>query len=162
MMPHTLERDRAGVLSTKSQWAGGARGRIVRPMIIDTQLARLWHEIAARPDGPMAFRFYLQPLMASLIAIRDGIKDARAGREPYFWSLFTDPAHRAERLRDGWKSIWKIFVLALILDTIYQFVVLGGWRPVEGLVVAEVLAIGPYLALRGPVNRLMSRRLSAR
>src|SRR5689334_4540413 len=98
-------------------------------------LTRAWHQILARPTGPMAFRFYLQPLVAVALALRDGVHDARAGRTPYFWSLFSEKEHRRERLRDGWRSVGKVFVFAFLLDTIYQLIVLKELRPVEGLIV---------------------------
>jgi hypothetical protein len=124
---------------------------------MDELLARLWREILERPEGPLAFRFYLQPLMASAFAIRDGIKDARAGRPAFFWALFTDPAGRRDRLRDGWRSIKRVFLFAIAIDLVYQLVVLRGLRPVEGLIVAVVLAIVPYVLVRGPVNRVARR-----
>lgn len=117
-------------------------------------LTHLWREIVERPDGPMAFRFYFQPLMAMLFALRDGIKDAHVGKPPYFWALFTDPSHRRERLHEGWSSVGKIFILAVVLDTVYQFLVFKGLRPIQGLVVAVLLALVPYVLLRGPVNRI--------
>jgi hypothetical protein len=117
-------------------------------------LARLWDEIAARPDGPLAFRVYLQPVMSMIYAILSGLKDAREHKPPYFWALFTDPGHRAELIRGGWKSVRNVFILAIVMDLIYQVIVLKGLRPVEGLLVAVVLAILPYLIVRGPVNRL--------
>lgn len=123
--------------------------------------AEAWREIVGRSDGPFAFRFYLQPLMAVFFAVRDGIRDAKAGRPAYLWSLFTDPAGRRERLLDGWRSVGKIFVLAMVLDLLYQIVVLRGLRPVEGLLVAIALALVPYVLLRGPANRLF-RRLARR
>src|SRR6266581_3050038 len=95
-------------------------------------LARAWHEILARPGGPMAFRFYLQPLMATLFALRDGIKDAHSGRPPYFWTVLSEPQRRRDLLREGWHSVGKIFVLAFVFDTIYQLVVLKGVRPLQG------------------------------
>jgi hypothetical protein len=79
-------------------------------------IGEVWREILDRPDGPLAFRFYFQPAMAVFLALRDGIRDAKAGRPAYLWSLFTDPAGRLERLRDGWRSVGKIFVLAMVLD----------------------------------------------
>ena len=79
----------------------------------------------------------------------------RRNRKPaYFWALFTDPANRRERIQEGWKSVGKIFILAVSLDLIYQFLVLRAFRPVETLVVATTLAIVPYLVFRGPVNRI--------
>jgi hypothetical protein len=124
---------------------------------MDASFEQLWHELLARPDGPLALRFYLQPLVALLLATRDGVRDARAGRPAYFWALFKEPEHRRERLRDGWSSIGKVFVIALVLDTVYQVIVFKGLRPVAGLIVAIVLAIVPYVLLRGPVNRLARR-----
>ena len=117
-------------------------------------LGRMWEEIIARPDGPLALRFYLQPLMAGLFAFRDGRKDADTGQPPYFWSLFTDPSQRVQLIRSGWRSVWKIFIRAIVLDVIYQFVVLKGLRPLETLIVATLLAIVPYVLLRGPFNRM--------
>jgi hypothetical protein len=121
-------------------------------------LARVWEEIAARPAGPMAFRVYLQPMMAAFLAVRDGRKDARAGRPPYFWALFTGSVDRGRLIRDGWKSIGRVAILALVMDLIYQFTVLGGLRPVEGLIVLALLAIIPYIFIRGGVNRLFRSR----
>ena len=121
---------------------------------MDNGWAELWQEIIARPSGKMAFRFYLQPLMAMLLATRDGIHDARAGRHAYFWGLFTDQGHRRELLRGGWHAVRNVFILAFVLDTIYQLVVLRGLHPLQGLIVAIMLAIVPYLLIRGPVNRV--------
>jgi hypothetical protein len=111
-----------------------------------------------RVSGPMKFRLVLQPTMAALLAIRSGLKDARAGKPPYFWTIATDRTARAELLRDGWKSVGKVFVLALALDVVYQIVELRFVYPGEAIIVALLLAIVPYLVLRGLVTRLMSRR----
>jgi hypothetical protein len=114
----------------------------------------VWSEIAARPGGPMAFRFYLQPMMAFLFAVRDGLHDARTGKPAYFWALLIRSADRAELLWDCWKSVRNIFVIAAAMDLIYQLLVLHGLRPVQTLAVAVALAIIPYVVLRGPANRL--------
>lgn len=110
-----------------------------------------------RVSGPMKFRALLQPLIACYFAIRSGLADARAGKPPYFWALFTQPAHRTEMLRDGWKSIGKVFLVALVLDVVYQIIVQRFVYPGEALWVAFVLAIVPYLIVRGLVNRLWSK-----
>ncbi len=110
----------------------------------------------ARLEGPMSFRFIMQPLMALILAFRDGRRDAREGRPPYIWSLFTDPEHRGEMLRSGWKSIGKVFIVAIILDNAFQYIVFHNFRrPGAGLIVGVILALVPYLLLRGPVSRLM-------
>jgi len=117
-------------------------------------VTRALENLVGRVHGPMSFRLVLQPLMAVIFAIRDGRKDAREGRAPYFWTLFTDPAHRRELLREGWKSVGKIFVIALVLDAVYQYITVRWFYPGEALVTATVLALVPYILLRGPVNRL--------
>ena len=101
----------------------------------------------------MNFRLFVQPLVALFFAFRDGRKDAREGKSPFFWGLFTDPENRRELLESGWKSVGKVFVIAVVLDIVFQIVAFRGIRPGGSLVTGIVLAIIPYLLLRGPVNR---------
>jgi hypothetical protein len=110
--------------------------------------------ITERLSGPMKFRLVLQPLMAVIFAIIDGIKDAKAGKPPYFWGMLTDPSHRVEMAKDGWKSVGKVFLLAIVLDVVYQILVLRFVYPGQVIFVAILLAILPYLILRGLVNRI--------
>ena len=114
--------------------------------------------LAARVGGPMTFRIILQPLMASLFAIRDGFKDAREDRPPYLWTIITDPAQRGDLIRQGWKAVGRVFILAIVMDVIYQLIVVGWIYPLETITVAILLAVIPYLVLRGPVNRLVRSR----
>jgi hypothetical protein len=125
---------------------------------MDDVFTRIAENLAARVSGPMKFRLILQPLMASIFAIRAGLKDAKAGKPPYFWSLFSDPAHRRDMLQEGWKGVGKVFVIALVLDVVYQVAVQHHVYPFESLLVAFLLAIVPYLVLRGPVTRIASKR----
>jgi len=120
--------------------------------------ARVLDDLIARVSGPMRFRLVLQPLMASTLAILAGLKDARAGKPPYFWTMLTVPARRADMIRDGWRRVGRVFILALVLDIAYQIVVLRFVYPLEAIIVSFVLAVVPYLILRGPVNRLVRRR----
>ena len=124
---------------------------------MEETLARVVHNLFGRLDGPLHFRILLQPTMAIIFAIRDGLNDARRGRPAYFWSLFTDPMLRRERLRDGWRSISKIFIIAVVLDIAYQLIVFRWFYPFETLIVAVLLALIPYLLVRGPVNRIKRR-----
>jgi hypothetical protein len=125
---------------------------------MEDMLTRIFEDLVGRVSGPMKFRLLIQPLMASFFAIKDGMKDAREGRAAYFWALFTDPGHRHDMLQDGWKSVGKVFIIAMILDAVYQYIELRWFYPAEALVVAFILAIVPYVTLRGPVNRLMSQK----
>lgn len=115
---------------------------------------RTVEHLTDRVSGPMKFRLILQPVMATIFAIKSGLNDAKIGKPPYFWALLTDPSHRRDMLKDGWKSVGKVFVLALVLDVVYQIIVLHFVYPGEALIVAFLLAIVPYLLLRGLVTRL--------
>lgn len=118
-------------------------------------LTRVIEDLIARVGGPLTLRLILQPVVAICFAIRDGRRDARTGQPPYFWAVFSNPDHRRDLLRDGWKSVGKVFVLAMVLDVIYQIIVLRWVYPVETLMVACILAIVPYLLVRGPLNRIL-------
>jgi hypothetical protein len=120
--------------------------------------ARVWEMLIGRADGPLTLRLIFQPTVAATFAIRAGLRDAREGRPPYFfWSVFTNPARRPELLRLAWKDVGKVFIAAVALDVIYELVVYRWVYPGQALIVATVLAIIPYLLIRGPVTRIMRR-----
>ena len=121
-------------------------------------LSRIVENLIARTEGPLHFRIVLQPVMAIVFAFVDGRKDAREGNPPYFWSLVTVPGHRREMVKNGWKSIGKVFILAVVLDAVYQYIVQRFIYPGEVIIVAFLLAILPYLILRGLVTRLLRKQ----
>jgi hypothetical protein len=118
-------------------------------------IVRIWHQLVERPSGPMAFRFILQPLMAAIVAILHGRRDARAGRSPYFWAVMSKPQERIGRLREGLNATARVILLGIVMDVIYQIIVLKRFYPVESVIVAVVLGFVPYLVLRGIVTRVM-------
>lgn len=118
---------------------------------------RIVENMSDRVTGPMKFRLVLQPVMAAIFAVLSGLKDARTGKPPYFWALLTDPAHRTDMIKDGWKSVGRVFLLAIAIDVVYQIIVLHTVYPLEVVIVAFVLAIVPYLLLRGLVTRIARR-----
>jgi hypothetical protein len=121
---------------------------------MDEVLARIWENLGGRVGGPMTFRIVLQPVVASVLAIRAGLLDARTGKPPYFWTILVSPADRRELLREGWKAVAKVFTLAMIIDVAYQVMVFRWVYPGELLLVAFLLACVPYLLIRGPANRI--------
>jgi hypothetical protein len=116
-----------------------------------------WHEMVVRPAGPMGFRFILQPVMASILAIRDGIKDAKTNRSPYFWTIATDQTRRRKRLVEGIHAVSRVLILAALMDIIYQLLELNGLRPLETAMIAVLLAFVPYMIVRGPAARIAKR-----
>lgn len=120
-------------------------------------IVRGFLNIIDRFGGPMTLRVILQPITASVFGLRAGLKDAREGKPPYFWGLVTGHAPRLKILRGGWRSISRVFIVAIILDVVYQLKVLHWIYPLELLAVAILLAVVPYLLVRGPVNRIAQR-----
>ena len=126
-------------------------------MTLEDLLVRAWHGVVAGTAGPLRFRFVLQPLVATVIALRAGVRDARAGQRPFVSALLTDKGHRREHLSRGWTDIARLFALAMGIDLALQLVVRRGIVPLEAVLVATLLAFVPYLLLCGPMNRLARR-----
>jgi hypothetical protein len=116
-----------------------------------------WGELWARIGGPLDFRLVLQPAMAMAIAARAGVRDARANRPPFLWTLLSDRRERRALLRTGWRDVGRVFLLAWLVDAVYQIVFLQAFRPLQGLIVAVLLAFVPYGVTRGLTTRLVRR-----
>jgi hypothetical protein len=115
---------------------------------------RVLHQLAERPGGPMTFRFILQPAMALVAAIHDGHRDARSGRSHYLRAILLEPENRMGRLREGLNATARIILLGLVMDAIYQIIVLHRFYPAEAVIIALLLAFVPYVLLRGTVSRI--------
>jgi hypothetical protein len=127
-------------------------------MTIEEVVTRTFGDLASRVSGPLKFRLVLQPLMATVFAVRAGLRDAKASQPPYFWAILTRPDHRRALLRGGWKDVGKIFIVAVVIDVIYQVIVERWVYPGEAILVAVILALVPYLVIRGPVTQLAERK----
>ena len=121
-------------------------------------LSRTVEQLLGRSSGPLHFRLVIQPIIASAIAIRAGLRDAREGQPAFLWTLMTSELeHRRRLIRSGWKDIGKIFVMAIAIDTVYQLFMLRAFYPLQALIVAVAVAVVPYIILRGLVTRLARR-----
>jgi hypothetical protein len=116
-------------------------------------LGRVWRNIAARPGGPMTFRFVLQPVMAGVAALSDGVADARLGRTPYLSAILFGAEPRGSRLWEGIVTTARILILGVVMDVIYQLAFLGEFFPAEAAIIAILLAFVPYVLLRDPIGR---------
>jgi hypothetical protein len=110
--------------------------------------------LLGREHGPLAFRLITQPIVAGIIAIRAGLQDARTGRPPYGWAILTQSGRRLALLGAGWKDVARLFIVAVIIDIIYELIVFGWVYPGQALIVAATLAVPSYLLIRGPANRI--------
>lgn len=121
---------------------------------MDELLNRFVPDLIGRVHGPFAFRFVLQPIMAGLFALIDGLADARLGKPAYFWSVLTHGAEGRALLREGWHRVLRVVVLGVVMDVLYQLIEFKTIHPVQLVVIVLALAFVPYLLLRGPINRL--------
>ena len=121
---------------------------------------RVWDNLVARTEGPMNLRFFIQPTMSLIFAIRAGLRDAKNDRVPYLSRLKASKGQRREIAGEAWKDVGKIFIIGVILDIIYQLILIYGLKkkdmfyPLESILVAFGLAIIPYIIFRGPANRI--------
>ena len=117
--------------------------------MLEETLARGWENLVGRWGGPMSFRLLIQPAVAIFFAVRAGLRDARLGKPSILCDLLSDPITRQERFRQVWKDVGTVFIVALVLDSIYQVIVQGGIFALELLITAAVLALVPYVVSRG-------------
>ncbi|MDR3621676.1 MAG: hypothetical protein P4L85_20155 [Paludisphaera borealis] len=123
---------------------------------MEETITRAWNDLLARDSGPLHFRLFLQPLVATILAIRAGWADAWAGRPIFFWTLVREPAQARTMLRNLWRSVGKVFLIAVALDVAYQLIVLQWIYPVETLIVATMLALVPCMVVRAVGNRVVT------
>ena len=117
-------------------------------------IERGWDNFLARPNGSLSLRFILQPSMAALLALRAGVQDAKEARQGYLWAILLNPERRLQLLHEGWRGARTPFLVAIVLDCIYQIVTVRFIYPLELLFTATLLALVPCALLRGPFNRL--------
>ena len=107
-----------------------------------------------RVGGPLQFRLFFMPLVVTTMAIRAHLKDVREGRSTRLLAFVRDPVERRRLFRSGLRDFGKVFLVACVLDSIYQFIALRSFYFGEMLVVATVCAIVPYFLVRGPITRI--------
>jgi hypothetical protein len=129
---------------------------------LEELLGRVYRSLLGALTGPLRFRFALQPLMAILLALRAGVRDAREGRSPFLWALATHHGHRTERLSRGWADVRNLFVAAILMDLAYQLAVNDRIYVLQSVLVATSLALVPYLLLCGIFNRIARWRARRR
>ncbi len=110
--------------------------------------------LLGRFSGPMALRLLIQPTVATLLAVRAGLRDARLGRPPFLRALFMQDETRRSLLREAWHDLRTLLIVAVVLDVVYQIWHLSWFYPLQTVVVGTVVGIVPYVVFRGIVTRL--------
>jgi len=111
-------------------------------------------DIPKRVSGPGRFRLILQPLMAAILGIRSGRSDARVGRPPYLYGVLFTGGMRRELMRDALATVAILILMGILLDSLFQWLILGSSYPGAALVFGPVLIATPYAFARALTNRL--------
>ena len=125
---------------------------------MDDFFSRAFGDLIGRIHGPMNVRIYIQTLVAAVLAVRAGLRDATEGNSPFLWALARDAEHRRQLMYSLWKDVGKVFAAAIVLDVVYQIRQLHTVYPGEVIVVALLLAVIPYVFLRAAVTRVFGRK----
>jgi hypothetical protein len=121
---------------------------------MDGFLAQVWDMHIGRLNGPLSFRLVIQPLVAAGVGIRAGLSDARAGRPPFGWTVITRSDLRRNLLLEKWSHLKGLFLVAVLIDVIYQIIVFRWIYPGQALIVAAILAFPSYFLIRGLTNKI--------
>src|SRR5512135_3552886 len=92
-------------------------------------------DIPKRLTGPGRFRFVLQPVIAIVLGVLGGLADVRAGRPPYLYALIRHRGQRRELVRTGYEAVLNLLLMGILLDAIFQWVILGNSHPGAALAV---------------------------
>ena len=115
------------------------------------------NDIPKRLAGPGRFRFIMQPAVAIILGVLSGLSDARAGRPPYLYGVVFHKSLRGELVRTGFETVVNLLLMGVLLDAVFQWIILGVSHPGAALVVGPVLIIFPYSLARAFSNRLVRR-----
>jgi hypothetical protein len=104
--------------------------------------------------GSFQLRLILQPLLALLLGVRFGIRDAKAGKRAFFLTMVTDKKERWPSLKQGLRDAIVPLCIAFLTDGILQRMINGHIRPMAAVVVGALLVFLPFMIGRGASNRI--------
>src|SRR4051794_735442 len=108
-------------------------------------VSKIFEELVARlGSGPMQFRLIVQPAMALLLGIRDGLMDARLGSPPFLWGLLFRRKHLKPSLKSALRRLQVPIAVATLADALVQYLMFGYVRPAVAVMVGVLLMGLPY------------------
>jgi hypothetical protein len=112
--------------------------------------------------GKFQIRLILQPLMAIVLGLRFGVRDAKAGKEPFFQTLAHGKGHRGALLKHASRDVIMPLIVAVIIDSILQQMINHRIRPIVAVIVGGILVFLPFLIVRALANRVWTHGHSGR
>lgn len=104
--------------------------------------------------GRFQIRLILQPLLAFLLGVRFGLRDAKEGKRAFFMRLVEAQHDRWPILREGLRDAIVPLFIAFVIDGILQRIINGHVRPLAAVVVGALLVFLPFVIGRGLSNRI--------
>jgi hypothetical protein len=108
--------------------------------------------------GSFQLRLILQPLLAMLLGLRFGIRDAKQGRAPILKAVGEGRGGRGHLLARAARDAIVPLIVALVLDCILQQMINGRIRPLAAVIVGSLLVFLPFLIVRAVANRIWRHR----
>jgi hypothetical protein len=108
--------------------------------------------------GKFQIRLILQPLVAILLGLKFGIRDAKSGHRPFFQRLVAGDEHRGHLFKQSLRDAIIPLCIAFILDSILQKMILGHIRPAAAIIVGGLLVYLPFVIVRALANRAWTHR----
>jgi hypothetical protein len=119
---------------------------------------QFFQDMLARLTGPGKLRFIVQPIVAIIIGVLQGKKDAQANLPPFLWMLAFHASHRQHALRSAVIGVRDLVAVAILLDIISQLLIFHEVRPGAALLVGPLLIGVPYSFARELANRITRAR----
>jgi hypothetical protein len=111
--------------------------------------------LIAQLTGPMHVRFILQPALAIILGIRDGIHDAKEGKPAFLWDLLTNTAGCKGQLKSAVRRLLIPLIVAIVLEAIAQHLLFDQVRILRAVVLGVTIIGLPYSLARGVTNRMV-------
>jgi hypothetical protein len=121
--------------------------------IVESRSSLVEEYLRQMMSGPGHLRFFVQPLVALLLGVRDGLRDHRLGRAPFLHSVVRDRGNRKALLRDGLRGILVPLLIAVSASYLFQWLIRFRIRLLPGLLYAVLFVAFPYICSRGFSNR---------
>jgi hypothetical protein len=104
--------------------------------------------------GPGSLRVFIQPAIALLLGVRDGINDWALGRGPYLITIFRQRKRGTVLLRQGLRAIALPLCIAVAASLLFQYLIRARMRFVPALLYAILFVAIPYMLARAVANRV--------
>ena len=117
------------------------------------------NKLLLRINGPLGFRFILQPIAAIMLGIRDGKIDAASNEKPYIFDLCVNPKNRKRQIDKAIKTLLKPIIISIIMDIAAQFLLFKTVNLWGAVIIGTFIMGIPYSLARGISNRILSSSL---